>query len=318
MSKMEKDKPTQKTKQEEDDEWEYEDEEEEEEEEEEDYDDVNEDTGLFAAIKESQPFTFVKRTELQKDIDKKINEISTTYCLSTDEATLLLIQYKWKTDKFVSAYLDSPDACLMTVGINKSIKQHKKKKHHHHSDQSPESEQMCPICFCPIEPDEEAVLPCGHKFGLDCVQLHINTLFMNGSASITIGCPEKGCNGKIFPSMIRQVLASYIPAESGGNERSLIGLRAVEQYNVFIQDNYIESQRSKLCFCPNPRCAYVAKCEDLLRHDVRCICGQSYWALLSVCLNPQKVLGLRFGHFFPLVHHFARRWNMRIPRAVET
>ncbi|KAA6377493.1 MAG: putative ubiquitin-protein ligase [Streblomastix strix] len=73
--------------------------------------------------------------------------------------------------------------------------------------------------------------------------------------------------------MIRQVLSTYNVQTARGRGRQSQSAKAVEQFNQYIQDNFIESQRNKLCYCINPRCTYVAKCEDPLRYDVNCICG---------------------------------------------
>ncbi|KAA6376277.1 MAG: putative RING/U-box superfamily protein, partial [Streblomastix strix] len=219
---------------------------------------------------EQQPFTFVKRVDLQKDLDKLISEVSILFSKSADEATLLLIQYNWKTEKLTNAFFANSEICLKSAGIFTSgsipsqwIKAQQK-------------EQNCPICYCPIESGQEVQLQCGHRFCSYCISMHINTQFLGGSSSISIGCPEIKCYAKIFPSMIRQVLSTYNVQTARGRGRQSQSAKAVEQFNQYIQDNFIESQRNKLCYCINPRCTYVAKCEDPLRYDVNCICGARF------------------------------------------
>ncbi|KAA6394039.1 MAG: putative ubiquitin-conjugating enzyme E2-binding protein 1 [Streblomastix strix] len=172
---------------------------------------------------------------------------------------------KWKNDRIDNQICIDYDTCLKTAGFIDSD-----------TKQEIDENQECPICYLPIEPGNRTILPCGCIFGTDCIELHIQTQFLDGQSSLRIHCPNIGCFGIIFPSMIRNFLQKCKFPEEEMKGRKMEGNRAVEQYNYFLQENYIESQKGKMCYCANPRCQYVVKRLDLLRVDIRCICGQSF------------------------------------------
>ncbi|KAA6385040.1 MAG: putative ubiquitin-conjugating enzyme E2-binding protein 1 [Streblomastix strix] len=214
-------------------------------------------------VLDQEPFTFISRDELQKDIDKIILQMRSLFCVSIDQAILLLIQNKWNIENLTTLYFIDSDVCLRSAGIIKEKEQQHKEKD-------------CPICFSLIQQESSAELPCGHIFCDECIATYICTQFLEGAASIRIGCPNKNCGGKILPSMISQVLASYTGSETSESSSSLQKNQAAEQLNTFIQDDYIQSQRHKLSYCSNPRCVYVAQRQDPLLFNVFCICGTSY------------------------------------------
>ncbi|KAA6366276.1 MAG: hypothetical protein EZS28_038197, partial [Streblomastix strix] len=167
------------------------------------------------------PSKFIKRFEIQIEIDELINNVSTPYQKSNDEAILLLISNKWRQEKIDNFYSSNYEECLKAAGY-------------------------------------------------DCVARHICSQFLDGSASISIACLEGGCFGRIYPSMIRQVLSSYLYQQEGVGGRKIEGEKAVEQFNEYIQEDYISNNTDKFHYCPNPKCSYITKRNNLLMNDIRC------------------------------------------------
>ncbi|KAA6376695.1 MAG: hypothetical protein EZS28_027779, partial [Streblomastix strix] len=210
-------------------------------------------------VGEKYPFSFVKKVDVQKQMDQEIAQISEKLNLSPDEATLALISKRWDFERLTNSLQTDQDACLLVAGIIKN---------------TPSEQTECFICFLSLEPDKTVILPCGHKCCQQCFIRHIQIQFFY--PSIDFGCPQVECKAQIFPSKIREILAANGAKEPEEGGRQIPGPQAVEQYNQRLFDDFILSQKKNFCYCLNPKCDNIIRRDDLHRHDVRCPCGCSF------------------------------------------
>ncbi|KAA6389998.1 MAG: hypothetical protein EZS28_014473 [Streblomastix strix] len=210
-------------------------------------------------IDEIYQFQFVKKVDVQKQMNKKIAKISETFSFSPDEATLALISKRWSNEMLTNSLFGDYNACLLEAGIAKNI---------------PSEQTECFICYLPLEPDNTIILPCGHKYCSECFIQNIQIQFFR--QSVDFKCAQENCKAYIFPSKIREILSSNGAKEPGEGGRQIPGPQAVEQYNQRLLDNFMLSQKKNFCYCPNPKCDNIVKRDDYQRHDVRCPCGCSF------------------------------------------
>ncbi|KAA6386023.1 MAG: putative E3 ubiquitin-protein ligase dbl4, partial [Streblomastix strix] len=143
-------------------------------------------------------------------------------------------------------------------------------------DAPPSEDKECLICNEPIEPGNSVSLPCNHKFCFDCFVRHISIKFLEGKAQFGINCPQANCTAKIYPSKVREVFLITGVTDFSKGGRVIPGEVAVEQFTRLIQEDFIRSKKGSMCYCPHPTCNYVAIRKDLLRKDVRCLCGNTF------------------------------------------
>ncbi|KAA6382100.1 MAG: hypothetical protein EZS28_022374 [Streblomastix strix] len=97
------------------------------------------------------PVEFIKRFEIQRELDELINKVSTPYQKSNDEAILLLISNKWRQQQIDNFYSSNYEECLKAAGFvdEDQIKQ----------INGQEEEQNCPVCFDSYEEGKATQLP---------------------------------------------------------------------------------------------------------------------------------------------------------------
>ncbi|KAA6400773.1 MAG: putative Ubiquitin carboxyl-terminal hydrolase [Streblomastix strix] len=212
------------------------------------------------------PFTFIKRDDVQKQMDEIIKGISELTNISTDEAILLLISQEWDQERLTNQFVDDKDSLFLAAGII--------------SDSPIESSietQDCKICIQPLKPGNITYLPCGHQFCSDCFGKLIQTRLLDGYSSFQIACPGVNCIAKIYPSKIMEVLDFLSATQIGEVEIQLIGTKASDEYKRFLQDHYIKSQKDQFVFCPNVGCSQIIqRKQGFFQKDVKCLCGKLF------------------------------------------
>ncbi|KAA6357967.1 MAG: hypothetical protein EZS28_046506, partial [Streblomastix strix] len=200
--------------------------------------------------------------ELKQYQDSLIAKMSKLFRLSTDQVILILIYEQWNVENSILSFFADQDSCLKQAGIQRIIKEEKMIN----------DDYRCPVYSCLIQADNDAILPCGHRFCKDCAFKYINTQFYIDTQTIKFGCLEGGCNGQIFPSMIHEALSNNTFPELSEQERLNRCMNAVQQYDKSILDSYIKSLNVQLVKCKNSQCSYFVIRYELHNNEIRCLC----------------------------------------------
>jgi Zinc finger C-x8-C-x5-C-x3-H type (and similar)/Zinc finger, C3HC4 type (RING finger) len=113
------------------------------------------------------------------------------------------------------------------------------------------SDDACPICFCPPEPDSTVILSCKHAYCRDCFDIWLNA--NGGLCDFPLVCLDDKCKSPLLIDDLKK----YISTD---NLLSLVR-QAV--------DDHVRKNHTLYQFCPSPTCpGIMAVAGDLDKDDV--------------------------------------------------
>lgn len=118
----------------------------------------------------------------------------------------------------------------------------------------------CNICYDEKPDSQFAHLHCNHKYCKDCMQRILDVAIRNKN-SITLRCPERGCNKKLTQKDIREIT----------DDRDVIDAIADIETQEFL------AAHSEVKHCPTPNCTAIFFTDPNDRREVQCPeCRQWY------------------------------------------
>ncbi|OMJ90379.1 hypothetical protein SteCoe_7295 [Stentor coeruleus] len=191
-------------------------------------------------------------TDIFNKIQSEIEKLSDILEISYDESLILLIYYKWKTDRLQEDWFENESKVRILAGILKPDNKNTYKTFNNLKLLS-EIQGLCQICYVKVVERDE--LACGHTFCCNCWGKYIENLICE--ESIILGkCPNIDCTSRIPEFMIWKY-------------------SNMMNYNKYLKlkcENFI-AMNPLHRFCPYPGCDYIADLNNSSVHEISCNCG---------------------------------------------
>ena len=203
---------------------------------------------------------------------------------SRDAAFLLLLRYKWNTEKILNLASDNRDLVLCEAGI---VAEHPEphllpSAHPLSSSQSPPA--SCPVCWEDVE--SNSALVCGHQYCAQCWTDHIHAVVCT-EAGLEIPCMHPSCNVLVPLSFAERHSCSVCPTPSARNH-----------YLSIVRDYCM---KRRIVQCASPPCQLWV--ENFFEEPgVTCACGFSF--CFSCRLNERE-----FEDHFPVTCRQRYEWG---------
>ncbi|KAL2935636.1 putative E3 ubiquitin-protein ligase ARI7, partial [Bienertia sinuspersici] len=205
-------------------------------------------------------YTILDEATIRLRQTEEISHISSMFCLSPSESTLLLCHYKWNAEKLFEDWFTDELVVRSKVGLSNTTSIIK--------TETNKNGIICGICFDEFENIAIQSLSCGHSYCNTCWKQYISTALTNtGSGILSLRCPEFECGVAVTKIIVD----------------SLCSEEEIKKYDHFLIRSYVESKKAKIKWCPAPGCECAVEFErggdDGFGYDVTCAC------LYSFCWN---------------------------------
>jgi len=187
-------------------------------------------------------YSVLNNTEIEKKVTTTIQDCVDLCVISSDEATIILMYYKWNWDKLQADWFNKEKEIREKCGIP-SIKSKEKPN------------EQCPICFEDLDLKNADLLKCNHAFCTLCWKGHLKAALSNGKACLLARCPFPKCNLRVGSSFFKK----YLTSEDYG------------KYQKFLIASYTEDNKKIKC-CPNAGCENIIENNGPYSTEVTCKC----------------------------------------------
>ncbi|KAI8337085.1 hypothetical protein BC941DRAFT_352979 [Chlamydoabsidia padenii] len=208
-------------------------------------------------------FTVKSMKNLMTSQEIEIKEITTVLGLSSDQASILLRQYKWNKDKLYEGYMGATEIIQQqqSSGLSPYLTLNSNQHIFDPTSKLDKQPLMCTIC-CDDDPGMKTIsAACGHLFCIGCYQDYLCHKINDDGETLLIECPQYECKAMVDDTTIQRVV----------NETTMNRYRRLQIY-AFVDNN------SYLRWCPAPGCDYAVECKvparslDSIVPTVQCAC----------------------------------------------
>lgn len=209
----------------------------------------------------------MQKEDLFNERDKIINEGMDYLYMTQDEATIVLIYYKWKFDRLSTIWYDNVEKNRELCGLSLSkdtLNQLDQKKVISNSN-------YCLVCSKSSKDNENnsydsyedqiESLECHHQFCRECWKEYLNEKTRSSNDILALTCPQKGCTIKVYNSLYEK----YLTYEN------------MALYTIAVLDDFV-SHSDDIKTCPNQSCLLYTKLYNQSNKeiDIKCSCGTSF------------------------------------------
>ncbi|CAH8319843.1 unnamed protein product [Eruca vesicaria subsp. sativa] len=205
--------------------------------------DVNDSSSNYVVLKE-------KDIRIRQEND--IKQVSMLLSITTVEASVLLLHYRWIISKLTDEWFADEDKVRRTAGVLEGGSVLVEK---------PRGRKIkCGICFDKFRPRKIVPIVCGHSFCSTCWNGYISTAINDGSGCLIQKCPEPSCHVAVGRDMVEKVVSE----EDKG------------KYDRYFLRSYIEESKN-MKWCPAPGCDHAVEfSRSGVSYDVSCLCSYRF------------------------------------------
>jgi len=190
----------------------------------------------------TKPFVILTTNEVEDRLKAVTQNCTDLFNISIDDATLLLLYYKWNFDKLEMEWFTDQSKIRLNAGIPaERIKR--------------DMGKGCPICFNNFTDRTPESLKCGHCFCLDCWKKRLESVIATGPLSVTSECPSEKCKVKVPPSFFKNCLVAL----------------SFNKFQKYLLESFVNNTK-KLRWCPGLNCNYIVEVLGSPKIDVNCKC----------------------------------------------
>ncbi len=203
----------------------------------------------------SRPYHILKTDEILKQRNSLISSIANEdYCLSEDEAILILMYFQWNKEDFDLFWWDDMEGIREKSGLEISETNRSKLAQLN----IPDSTSTCLVCYS----DENLKsLSCGHHFCSFCWTDYLKVKSEDFLITLSTTCLQEMCPLIVPESFFFKYL---------GNDQAVVEKVKKAIFKNFLADNkYIK-------VCPSPKCNLLIDCLQDDTVDVVCDCGKVF------------------------------------------
>jgi len=219
-------------------------------------------------ISSSGDYRVLDNTGILKQRNYAINSIATiNYNLSVEEATLILIYFRWSKDSFDLNWWDKQDEIRINCGLAMSKKSILDLK----SLNIPDSSKFCLICY---DDQDLFALSCKHHFCKVCWVDYLKYKTDDFLVSLSTTCPQQHCPLIVPETLFTKYLTCYDQNSKLENKLNIYQ-RELNNFQKSIIRNYISTSKT-LKTCPSPDCTYIIENYSGKAIEIKCLCGYRF------------------------------------------
>ena len=224
-----------------------------------DYKDDDDDDGLYENKDIEKKYEFLTMDDMDKEREKKIEELIQYSYLSKGKAELVLINNNWDIDKIINDWYDKMQKIMEKSGIAQTSESRKKLDEYFKEHKT--SKNICLVCQEKIEPGNEVCLECNHQFCSNCFREYLKEKSKEQLTLLAPKCPMQFCNFQVNSEVIKRMFADQ-PDE-------------LNIYKKCLLKNFTESNVD-IKLCPNPKCDLIIKLPGHGMIEINCFCGKIF------------------------------------------
>ncbi|CAH2043634.1 unnamed protein product [Thlaspi arvense] len=208
-----------------------------------------------------RPYSVLTRDEVKEKMEKKVDAISEIFCVSTSDATVLLMNLRWDS-RLLSERLSEDREKLLTesglkpvvIDSNRDLSDSAYDVFYEFDDDDHDGDEKISTPFC------------SHEFSTRYWSGYLEKSFFSLAKTLTaISCPDQDCRAAVGPVTIERLTA-----------------RDKDAYDAYVLRSYLEGVKKEIVKqCPAPDCNNVIKfhrSSDVEEHGVNvvCLCGHIF------------------------------------------
>ncbi|XP_074271027.1 putative E3 ubiquitin-protein ligase ARI5 [Silene latifolia] len=199
-------------------------------------------------------YRILQEADVQELLDNVVGHVSSTLCISEDEAIKVLYHYKWKDSLLLDEWFSNEEKVRENVGLPIS-----------HARFSCSGQlTACGICLESFPIDNHHFYPilCGHLYCVMCWKDYLSISIKDGPGCLSLRCPDPACRAAVVGQDMVDKLAS-------DEER--------KKYVHYLFRSYVE-QNKKMKWCPGPGCENAVEFEFGSEgvYNVTCLCSHAF------------------------------------------
>ena len=207
----------------------------------------------------SGKYEFLTKDELEKERKAKIEEFMQISNLSYSQAELVLMNNNWNIDILMNDWYDKTQKIKENSGITQT--KECEKKLDKFIKKNDIKNNVCPVCYNEIDPNDNISLECGHIFCSYCFTEYLKERLKDQLTVLATKCPMSNCNYQVPSEIFKKLFA---------NDETSMNI-----YNKCLLRNFTESN-ADIKLCPNPKCDIIVKLPGHGMIEVKCTCGKTF------------------------------------------
>lgn len=189
-----------------------------------------------------KPFEIISLGEIEDKLKIVVQSCVDLFKISSDDAILILIHYKWNSEKLEIDWFTDQAKIRHESGVpaKRTLRA---------------VAAECPVCFEKLAGKTPECLKCGHIFCLDCWKQDLENAVAKGPLSAVSECLWDGCSVKIPPSFFKNYLSPL----------------SYSKFQKYLLESFVNNTK-KLRWCPAPNCDYIIETFGATEMEVKCKC----------------------------------------------
>mmetsp|Transcript_7976 Transcript_7976/g.9120 ORF Transcript_7976/g.9120 Transcript_7976/m.9120 type:complete len:558 (-) Transcript_7976:1248-2921(-) len=212
----------------------------------------------FGKASEQIEYQILTPDDLFESQNKLIEEIQTVLNISSAQANVLLLYFRWNKETLYDKYYENPEKICAEAGALG------KEYHETISSRTNESgDFLCPILYEKVPYHQTYSMGCTckqhpyeHRFSAFAWREYLAAKVEDGPECIFTKCPMDGCPCVVTPAVWKHVstLQSAVDGEKNAESESVLEFKQIlKRYQKFLLNSYVDISRH-VKWCPGPGC----------------------------------------------------------------